>query len=232
MVGKLYGVGVGPGPLEYLTLRAVEVLRTVDVIFTVIGPQSKKSVSRKIVEELGGVKGEICALSFSMSRDITVRQEAIERNAIEIETRLLSGQSCAFATIGDPMIYSTFGYVMKLIEQRHPEISIEVIPGITSFAALAARSRSILVEDREELRIIPGFDEEEVADMEFQPGTTTAVMKLYRNREQLLDRIECEEQFEILYGARLGLDEEKVAYDMSEVRTLPLEYLSMLVVKR
>lgn len=232
MVGTLYGVGVGPGPLEYLTLKAADVLRSVDIVFTVLGPKSKRSVSRKIVEELGQLRGEIIDLSFSMSRDEGVRQKAIEANAMTIVSHLHQGKSCAFATIGDPMIYSTFGYVMKIVDEYHPEIPIEVVPGITSFAALAARSRSILVEDTEELRIIPGFDAKGVDEIEFHPGTTTALMKLYRNREQLLDRIENEETFEMLYGARLGLDEEKVTRNMSEVRELPQEYLSMIVVKR
>lgn len=231
MYGKLFGVGVGPGPMEYLTIRAAEVLRSADIVYTVCGPKSKRSVSRKIVEELGNLRGEICDLSFSMSRDVIVREKAIEQNALIIEHSLLAGKSCAFATIGDPMIYSTFGYIMKSIEQRHSQICIEVIPGITSFAALAARSRSILVEDTEELRIIPGFEAENIDDIEFQPGTTTALMKLYRNREKLLDRIDEDERFDILYGARLGLDEEKMTRDMDEVRDLPPEYLSMLVVK-
>lgn len=232
MSGILYGVGVGPGPMEYLTLKAAEVLRSVDVIFTVVGPKSKKSVSRAVVEELGSLSGEIVDLQFTMSRDANLRHLAVVENARIIEEHLNAGKNCAFATIGDPMIYSTFGYVMKFLQEHSPEISIEVIPGITSFAALAARSKSILVEDTEELRIVPGFDKISADDIEFQPGTTTALMKLYRNRETILDRIGDDERYDILYGARLGLDEEKIHRDMEQVRELPPEYLSMLVVKR
>lgn len=232
MYGTLYGVGVGPGPMEYLTLKAVEVLRSVDVVFTVVGPKTKSSVSRAVVEELGSLSGEIVDLQFSMSRDADVRHCAVVENAHIIEEYLKAGKNCAFATIGDPMIYSTFGYVMKFLQQNSPELSIEVIPGITSFAALAARSKSILVEDTEELRIVPGFDKTSAEDIEFQPGTTTALMKLYRNRETILDRIGNDDDYDILYGARLGLDEEKIHRDMERVRELPPEYLSMLVVKR
>lgn len=232
MRGVLYGVGVGPGPMEYLTLKAVEVLRSVDVIFTVVGPKSKTSVSRAVVNELGSLSGEIVDLEFTMSRDTDMRHLAVVNNARIIEEHLNKGKNCAFATIGDPMIYSTFGYIMTYLQKHSPHITIEVVPGITSFAALAARSKSILVEDTEELRIVPGFDKTSAEDIEFQPGTTTALMKLYRNRETILDRIGDDERYDILYGARLGLDEEMIHRDMDKVRKLPPEYLSMLVVKR
>ncbi len=232
MLGTLYGVGVGPGPMKYLTLQAAEVLRMVDIVFTVTGPKSKSSISRSIVEELGGISGEIHDLQFSMSRDAKARHIAVVSNALIIKEQLLKGKSCAFATIGDPMIYSTFGYIMKYFEKHLPLLHIKVVPGITSFAALAARSKSILVEDTEELRIVPGFDKASAEEFDFQPGTTTALMKLYRNREIILDRIGDDKDYDILYGARLGLKEEKMSRNMDEVRELPSEYLSMLVVKR
>ncbi len=229
--GTFYGIGVGPGPVEYLTLRAAELLRDVDIIFTVAGPKTKKSISKSIVENLGGVHGKIRELTFAMSRDNDIRQRTIEANAAEIISFLQAGKNCAFATIGDPMTYSTFGPIMKLAEQAIANLDIEVVPGITSFAALAARSREVLVEDQEELRIIPGFDSSKAEEITFEPGTTTTILKLYKNRDRMIERLESEEIISSLYGGKIGHEEELITKDMAFLKKTKEEYLAMMVVK-
>lgn len=142
--GKFYGVGIGPGDPEYLTLKAVNVFRSVDVVFTVTGPNSDFSISEAVVRSVGGVKAEFRKLVFSMSRDARTRQEQIEKNTAIIEGVLSRGLDCAFATLGDAMTYSTFGYILSLLLSRNPGLHAEVVPGVTSFCTLAARSRQIL----------------------------------------------------------------------------------------
>ena len=118
--GKFYGVGIGPGNPEYLTLKAVNVFRSVDVVFTVTGPNSDFSISEAVVRSVGGVKAEFRKLVFSMSRDARTRQEQIEKNTAIIEGVLSRGLDCAFATLGDAMTYSTFGYILSLLLSRNP----------------------------------------------------------------------------------------------------------------
>ena len=110
--GTLYGVGIGPGDPRYLTLRAADVLRSADVVFTVISPNAESSTSRAVVEYLKP-RGEIRLQVFSMSRDKAVREEQVRANAEAIIAELRAGRDCAFATLGDAMTYSTFGYVLK-----------------------------------------------------------------------------------------------------------------------
>ena len=78
--GKLYGVGIGPGDPQYLTLRAADVLRSVDVVFTVISPNASNSVSQSVVDYLQP-RGEVRLQVFSMSRDKTIREEQVRANA-------------------------------------------------------------------------------------------------------------------------------------------------------
>lgn len=92
--GKLYGVGIGPGDPRYLTLRAADVLRSVDVIFTVISQNASSSVSRSVVESLEP-RGEIHLQIFSMSRDKAVRAAQVQANADAIITELKAGRDCA-----------------------------------------------------------------------------------------------------------------------------------------
>ena len=98
--GKLYGVGIGPGDPQYLTLRAADVLRSVDVVFTVISPNASNSVSQSVVDYLQP-RGEVRLQVFSMSRDKTIREEQVRANAEAIIAELRVGHDCAFATLGD-----------------------------------------------------------------------------------------------------------------------------------
>ena len=101
--GKLYGVGIGPGDPQYLTLRAADVLRSVDVVFTVISPNASNSVSQSVVDYLQP-RGEVRLQVFSMSRDKTIREEQVRANAEAIIAELRAGHDCAFATLGDVQV--------------------------------------------------------------------------------------------------------------------------------
>lgn len=230
--GKFYGVGIGPGHPEYLTLRAVNVFRSVDVVFTVTGPNSDFSISEAVVRSVDGVKAQFHKLVFSMSRDAKTRQEQIERNTAVIEEALSRGLDCAFATLGDAMTYSTLGYILSLLVSRHPDLHTEVVPGITSYCTLAAHSRQILVENGERLRVIPAFKPDMADSLEFPPGTTTVLMKTYRSRARLMERIRREKDVRVIYGERLGMPDEFITDDIDVIAARPEEYLSLMFVKK
>lgn len=230
--GKFYGVGIGPGHPEYLTLRAVNVFRSVDVVFTVTGPNSDFSISEAVVRSVDGVKAQFHKLVFSMSRDAKTRQEQIERNTAVIEEALSRGLDCAFATLGDAMTYSTLGYILSLLVSRHPDLYTEVVPGITSYCTLAAHSRQILVENGERLRVIPAFKPDMADSLEFPPGTTTVLMKTYRSRARLMERIRREKDVRVIYGERLGMPDEFITDDIDVIAARPEEYLSLMFVKK
>lgn len=229
--GKLYGVGIGPGDPRYLTLRAAEVLRSADVIFTVISQNASSSVSRAVVEYLQP-RGEIRLQIFSMSRDKTEREGQVAANAEAIIAELRAGRDCAFATLGDAMTYSTFGYVLRRIEKAILGLEVEIVPGITSFATLAAKAGTVLAENGEQLRVIPSFRSEMAETLDFPKGSTTVLLKTYRSRKALLDRLEREEGVEILYGERLAMDGQTLLSDPGQIRERPEEYLSLIMVKK
>ena len=213
--GKLYGVGIGPGDPQYLTLRAADVLRSVDVVFTVISPNASNSVSQSVVDYLQP-RGEVRLQVFSMSRDKTIR----------------AGHDCAFATLGDAMTYSTFGYVLEIIRKAIPNLDLEVIPGITSFATLTAKAGTVLVENGEQLRIIPSFRAEMAEALDFPKGSTTILLKSYRSRGALLDRLAREEKVHVLYGEHLAMKEQALLPDPDAIRARPEKYLSLIMVKK
>lgn len=234
-LGKLYGIGIGSGDPEYLTLKAYRILQNADVIFTVISKNASDSVSKEVVE-YAKPRGTVEVLIFSMAKNKEEREAQVLANAEKILTELEKGKNVVFATLGDAMTYSTFGYILPIVLKKHPELETEIVPGITSFATLSALSQKVLAENRASLHIVPSFKEEDVEKIEFPENSTTILLKTYRTRKALAERLKKEiRQYpgtEIVYGEHLGLPEQRLAYSLEEIENIPETYLSMIMVKK
>ena len=165
-----------------------------------------------------------------MSRDSRAAQ--VQANADAIITELKAGRDCAFATLGDAMTYSTFGYVLEIIRESIPGVELEIVPGITSFATLTAKAGTVLVENGEQLRVIPSFKSEMAETLDFPKGSTTILLKTYRSRKALVERLRREENVEILYGEHLAMEGQTLLTDLDAVADRPEEYLSLIMVKK
>ena len=161
MTGTLYAVGVGPGAPDLLTLRAVEALRRVDVILAAASPRNDYSRALETARPHLRPDVRLQRLEFPMTHDRATLRAAWEKAAGITRDVLRGGENAAFLTIGDPLVYSTFGYLLKTLRQLDDSLPVEIIPGITSFQAAAARTRTILCESHETLCIIPGIRDEE-----------------------------------------------------------------------
>ncbi|MBD5152425.1 MAG: precorrin-2 C(20)-methyltransferase [Oscillibacter sp.] len=151
--GVLYGVSVGPGDPELLTLKALCILQKCPII---AAPQTKsgETLALDIVRQAVSLEEKtVLPLYFPMGRDKSRWSAAHEQAAEEICARLDAGQDVAVPNLGDVSIYSTFGYLMDLLRQRGYEAVM--IPGVPSFCAAAARLGTVLVSGDTPLHIIP-----------------------------------------------------------------------------
>lgn len=149
--GKLWGVGVGPGDPELLTLKAVRVISQADVVLV---PDSKGSDNVALTIAGEYVKGkEVRKISTPMVRDQEALDQAFETAADTIGELLEEGKQVAFLTLGDPCVYSTYMYIHERILARGYEV--EVVPGIPSFCAAAARLNQSLCQGSEPLLVLP-----------------------------------------------------------------------------
>lgn len=154
MAGILYGAGVGPGDPELMTLKAVRLVRENEVI-ALPGPVAEETVAYQIaVQAVPELKQKtLLSVAMPMTHDKDEMDRNHDRAADTIEEYLKKGQNVVFLTLGDPTIYSTYLYVQKRINARG--YVTELISGITSFCAAAARTNTPLVEWNEQLHVIP-----------------------------------------------------------------------------
>jgi precorrin-2/cobalt-factor-2 C20-methyltransferase len=129
--GTLYGIGVGPGDPDLITLKAVKTLAGVDVVFAAASTKNESSLALSIAGPHLRQGAETLRLDFPMTRDQAVLDAAWQDNARKVSGVLAQGKSAAFLTLGDPLTYSTFGYLLRTLNGLLAEIPIKVIPGVT-----------------------------------------------------------------------------------------------------
>ena len=222
--GKLWGVGVGPGDPELLTVKAVRVLREADVVI-VPDASSGDKVALNIVKDYLKDK-QIQFVKTPMVRDKAVMDAAHEAAADTICALLDDGKQVAFLTLGDPAIYSTYMYIHQKV--LHRGYAVEVVPGIPSFCAAAARLNQSLCLGREPLIIIPAsHDQNDLMDL---PGNKV-FMKAGRSILELQQALAEKGQLE---GASMvencSMENEHVYPHFADLKE-PSGYFSLVIVK-
>lgn len=185
-IGVLYGVSVGPGDPELMTLKAVRCLEKCPVI---AAPQTAggRMLALDIARGAVGLDGKtILPLRFAMSRDPEMLRASHEEAARAVKEYLDAGQDVAMLNLGDVSVYATFGYLQEILEAEG--YKTVRIPGVPSFCAAAARLGRSLTEMDLPVHIVPagGFPLEEALDL---PGTKV-LMKSGRALPQVLEALE------------------------------------------
>lgn len=212
MKGILYGVGVGPGDPELMTLKAVRMIRENEVI-AAAGAQVEDTVAYQIavqaVPELADK--ELLPVYMPMTHDRRELEENHAKGAKRILSYLEQGKNVVFLTLGDPVVYSTFTYLQKRVEDQGYETAF--VSGITSFCAAAARLNLPLVEWNEPLHVIPGVHR--LDGRLDQPGTYV-VMKSGRKMDQVKQLLQ-ESGREVCMVENCGMANERVYRSLEEI---------------
>lgn len=232
MSGIFYGIGVGPGDPELLTVKAIKAIEQVDVL---IAPKTEKkdgSVALTVAKPYLKKDVEIVYQVFPMVKGFAENStEAWESNKQEILELLRSGKNVAFLTIGDPMFYSTYIYVFRLLENEG--VDIQTIPGIPAFAAIGSQLGYPIVEGDDVLSIIPATASPEKVEKAMQAADNVVLMKVYKNFEEVADMLDKNEMAEqAVLVSRAGLDDEKIIYDVLAHKKDKLNYLSTILTRK
>jgi precorrin-2/cobalt-factor-2 C20-methyltransferase len=211
---KLYGIGTGPGAGDLLTIRATNVIREAAVIFA----PNNKGTNMALDTASEFIEGKrIVLIDFPMGN---VTREDYRKAADIIYNEIPTGESGAFLTIGDSMIYSTFIYVMDELEDK--DIDIEVVPGIPSFVAASCASKIPLTVKGDSFLLCDEYDETLMDKFD-----SIAVLKTFKNKGELLDKLE-EHDFKYTYVKRASLDKQEILSDKEEILK-DTDYISLIL---
>lgn len=210
-MNTLYGLGVGPGAPDLLTVRAADILRRVPVV---VGPRPRNgedSLAVRIAKPHLGAHSVVEELTFPMVRDPQAMRSAWMEAARRILSWLESGD-VAFLTLGDASLYSTWTYLRAAIQDLDPGQKVETVPGITSFAACAARTERALAEGDQVLLVVPWAADADRPWLEdaLRDGASAAFLKVADRLSGLDALLRRSGRTGSVLGARLTLPDETI----------------------
>jgi len=230
-MGCLYGIGVGPGDPELLTLKALKALQKAPVICVPQAANRRESYALSIVKDYVNPDQEILRTPFPTDDADGAAKVWMEASELVLQ-RLRKGQDVAFLTEGDPMLFSTFSYVLAGVRELCPEAPVKIIPGVSSVMAAAASSEVPLATHGQRLAILPaayGLDDLSEATSNFD---TVVLMKVSPNIGTTLAHLEeLGLTGQSTYVRRVTTDREKVIKNLNEITDEDLDYFSLLIVK-
>ncbi len=246
--GTLYGIGVGPGDPELLTRKAFRLLDTVPVIFYPSCGGKAQGFALDILQQAFGQQGDQASptsppqspsvLERCRPLPLTMVREPDEErphwtHAAEIVGQVLKrGEDAAFITEGDPLLYSTFMHLRIALAERFPEARVEVVPGVSSVTAAAARAEFPLAIADERIAVLPATFDPRFLEQALDAFDTVVLMKVSRVLDQVIAILE---RRGLLHSAvfveRCGTANERVISDLASLRGQRVSYFSLLLVR-
>lgn len=233
MLGKFFGIGVGPGDPDLITLKAYKILQEVAVVCVPKSKSETASLALRIVQPHLTQHQKIIEVIMPMQEDPAILSSYWKEAAKTIAWHLCQEQNVAFLTLGDPSFYSTYSYLFRNLKEELPEITWEIIPGIMSISAAAARAGLSLAEGKEKIAVVArNFDEVELSSI-LDNFNTVVLMKLTRDFDAIIDLLNKKGLTgQAVLVSRCGLPGEKIISDLSAQKGQLIDYFSLLIVKR
>lgn len=230
--GTLYALGIGPGDPELLTLKAVRILRESPVVVVPRGREDGESLALSIVSQVVALADKrVVEAHFPMKKGS--QREALLPAAQELIEILGSGQDVAFITLGDSVLYSTFFHLYDAMVSMSPDVefSVELVPGVSSVNAAAARAGVSLALANERVAILPAtyVEDMEVVLREFE---SIVLMKVHRVIDRVRDGLTRQGLLgSATYVSRVGLAGE-IVKPLAQVTDEDLNYFSVIIVRK
>lgn len=231
--GVFYGVGVGPGDPELLTLKAQRVLQSVTTVYYPACAPGAKSYASKIIQRYVRPDQSFTGLLFPMEKDMERLRPIWEESVATMAKDLLAGRDVAFITEGDPFFYSTFVYMDCIIRQQYPQVTIEVIPAVASPMAAAARTGVPLAMADERLAVLPATYDDGFLLRALEDFDTVVLLKVNSVMPRVITLLEKTGLLDhAVFVERCGSPDERVVTDLRQLDGERLNYLSLVIVKK
>ena len=233
MKGIFYGIGVGPGDPDLITIKASKLFDELDIIIAPETKSGKGSTALNIAKPYLGDNVEIIERKFPMTYDKKALSISYDEIAKEIKELVDGGKKVGFLTLGDPMVYSTYIYLFRRLSLL--DIEIETIPGIPAFCAIASKVGIPLADTDEILTIVPSvyydFGSDKADDI--LKSNNIVFMKASGNIDELIDKLgETGHKDGSVFVSRIGLDNEVIEDHIENRRGIDNNYLSTRIAKK
>ncbi|EFM12248.1 precorrin-2 C20-methyltransferase [Paenibacillus curdlanolyticus YK9] len=233
-IGTLYGVGVGPGDPELITVKAFRLLKECPVIAYPRKRMGAKSYALEIVElYVNTAEKDMLGLVFPMTKDQATLDREWNKTTELIWQHLQAGRDIAFVTEGDPNLYSTFIHMARLMQKLHPEVPIRSVPGISSVLGAAARLNVPLADGDDQVAIVPATgdrDEMKRAIVEHDAIVFIKVAKVLDMMIDILEELHLIDKASVV--TKVTSPQELVWRNIRELKGQELEYLTLMVVRK
>ncbi|BCA79023.1 precorrin-2 C(20)-methyltransferase [Desulfuromonas sp. AOP6] len=217
--GTFYGVGVGPGDPELLTLKAVRVLSSCSCIYVPVSKFSRQSYVGEVARRYAGSDCEIREVVFCLSANTAERSRHWHETAVEIVTRLRSGKDVALVTLGDAMLFSTYIYLLQALRDVDPGAVIETVPGISAYSLAAALADVPLGQGRQSLLVMPAVTDMSEVESAVVDGRSLVLMKIGARLQAVIDILERLGALErSVFVSRAGLPGQRIETDLRCLR--------------
>jgi precorrin-2/cobalt-factor-2 C20-methyltransferase len=233
MAGRLYGIGVGPGDPELITVKGVKALGSCSHLFVPKAREKSESLALEIAGRYVNKNAKLHELVFPMVTD-TDRLEASWNESAEVIAEVLrKGDDACFLTLGDPLLYSTYIYLVRALLSVMPDAKVETIPGVTAFSTVAALTNFPIGEGKEPVTIIPTADDLGAVRDAFKKKGVVVLMKIGKRLAGVLDILEEEGVIaDAVFVAYAGQGKQYIETDLPKLKRDNPEagYLSTILV--
>ncbi|MBU0500400.1 MAG: precorrin-2 C(20)-methyltransferase [Gammaproteobacteria bacterium] len=231
--GRLIGASLGPGDPELITRRAWATLQSGARWLYPVKKAEESSYALAIADRGGlATPADAVALVFPMTRDPAILAKAWSRAAARTLELLAEGRDLVFLVEGDASTFATFGHLARVVRELAPEVEVETIPGVSSFAAAAGAAGLTLAEEDETLAVIPAAYGTGVIDHLLDEFDTLVLMKIKPLLDEVLDLLERRGLLaSSCFVEKVGAPGERIIRDLASLKGQDVGYLSLLLVQ-
>ncbi len=230
-MSKLYVLGVGPGDSELVTVKAINLIKSADVIVVPRTNKDRASVAEEIalpyIEDDAKVKRYV----FPMVNDLAVKQKAWQAAAEDMVRMLNEGKTLVYLTLGDPTIFCTYMYLDDMINQAG--FKAEIVPAVSSFTAFSAVTGNRIVEDKERFCVVSGIEDFDNLPQIIDLFDTIIIMKAGIKFSAIYDILKAKNLLEnSLMVSNATMENQQIFDDLSELRDEKFGYFTTMLIKK
>jgi precorrin-2/cobalt-factor-2 C20-methyltransferase len=232
--GTLYGIGVGPGDPELITVKAARILASCRHVFVPKARIKAESVALTIASRHINKKAQIHELTFPMTKDPLELARRWEENGRTVASILAGGEDAAFLTLGDLFLYSTYIYLFKELKKLMPDVEVVSVPGVTAYSLASSLTAFPVGEGSDPVMIIPAAvtDIGVIREAFTKPGTVI-LMKIDKRLPEILDIMEETGVIErAVMVSRAGMEDQRIETNLRSLRNCDPQtgYLSIILI--